>query len=140
MAVVVRAVVGLPWLSRHAKSTELVIVLTMLIFAIAIMDGVTAVLLERPGIVLLWVAAAFVANIALQLAGALAFARLGRRAALTLGLLTGNCNMGLLLATLPPETGFDIVLYFALAQLPMYMLPAVQKHLYRPLLSGSSGD
>ena len=79
--------------------------------------------------------AGFAANIALQALTAILFCWRGWRFALTLGLLTGNTNMGLLMATLPRDTHNDILLYFALAQLPMYMLPALQKHLYRRLLA-----
>ena len=139
LAAAARRMLGLKRLRRHARAVDLVIVATMLVFAIAIMDGVTAVLYERPAVVAGWVLASFVANIFLQVAGALVFVRLGSKAALTLGLLSGNCNMGLLLATLPPGTEFDIVLYFALAQLPMYMLPAAQQYLYRYLHFRSQG-
>src|SRR3546814_18528910 len=63
-----------------------------------------------------------------------AFAWLGRRRALTVGLISGNCNMGLLLAAFPPGTDGDVVLYFAVAQIPMYMLPALLLPLYRRLV------
>src|SRR3546814_15276003 len=89
------------------------------------MDGVTATRAERPGTGALWLLAAFIANPLLQVAGTLAFAWLGRRRALTIGLVSGNCNMGLLLAAFPPGTDTDVVLYFAVAQLPLYMLPAL---------------
>jgi BASS family bile acid:Na+ symporter len=111
------------------------VVILLLVFAVAIMDGVTETLLSRPLTVLLWLAAAFVANPLLQLLGMMAFCWLGRRGALTAGLITGNCNMGLILAALPPEADFDVVLYFAIAQIPMYMLPALILPLYRRLLA-----
>src|SRR3546814_8364921 len=81
--------------------------------------------MTRPGVVAFWLLAAFIANPVLQIVGALAFAWLGRRRALTVGLISGNCNMGLLLAAFPPGTDGDVVLYFAVAQIPMYMLPAL---------------
>jgi BASS family bile acid:Na+ symporter len=43
--------------------------------------------------------------------------------------------MGLLLAAFPPGTDTDVVLYFAVAQLPMYMLPALLLPLYRRLVT-----
>ncbi|SME97705.1 bile acid:Na+ symporter, BASS family [Tistlia consotensis] len=129
-----RRLVGLPRLRSLSGHIDGLVVLIMLVFAVAIMDGVTRTLLERPGTVALWLAAAFVANPGLQLIAALLFRPLGLRRALTVGLLAGNCNMGLLLAALPPGADFDVVLYFALAQLPMYMLPALALPLYRRLL------
>lgn len=122
------------WLAARARQVDGVFVAVMLVFAVAIMDGVTETLFARPGTVALWVAAAFVANPLLQALGAAAFAWLGRRAALTVGLLSGNCNMGLLLAAVPAGADFDVVLFFAVAQLPMYMLPALLLPLYRRLL------
>ncbi|WP_193367671.1 hypothetical protein [Pelagibius marinus] len=133
-AVVIRRLIGRERLPRVATHLDGLVVAVMLIFAVAIMDGVTATLMTRPMTVALWLAVAFVANPALQVVGTLAFAWLGRRRALTVGLITGNCNMGLLLAAFPPGTDFDVVLYFAVAQLPMYMLPAVLLPLYRRLV------
>jgi BASS family bile acid:Na+ symporter len=133
-AIVLRRLVGIPRLTRLATEIDGLMVLSMLVFAIAIMDGVTAALLQRPGVIALWVAAAFVANPALQILGALAFAWLGRRQALTLGLASGNRNMLLILATLPAGVDFGVILFIAVAQLPMYTLPALQRPLYSRIL------
>lgn len=134
----VRAVTTRSWRQAHATQVDGVFVIAMLLFAVAIMDGVGAAALESPFKVAFWLAAAFLANPLLQALGALIFARLGRRRALTAGLLTGNCNMGILLAALPPDAAADIVLYFALAQIPMYMMPAVLLPAYRRLLAQQS--
>ncbi len=136
LALVVKRLTKPGWLRARARQFDGLFVLFMLVFAVAIMDGVTEVILSRPGHAALWLGAAFVANPALQVLGALVFAGLGRRRALTAGLLSGNCNMGVLLAALPPEGNFDIVLFFALAQLPMFMLPALMAPGYRRILGG----
>ena len=134
-AITVRTFIGAAQLVRNAAAIDGVIVIIMLIFAIAIMDGVTATLIERPNIVALWLTTAFIANPALQLLTILCFWTLGRNLAFTAGLMAGNCNMGLMLAALPPDSDFDVILYFAVAQIPMYMLPALLKPVYRRLLS-----
>ena len=136
-AFVIRRIIGRDRLPRVAAHVDGVVVVVMLIFAVAIMDGVTETLMTEPATVGLWLLAAFIANPALQLAGALAFAWLGRRRALTIGLVSGNCNMGLLLAAFPKGTDVEVVLYFAVAQLPMYMLPALLLPLYRRLVGGN---
>ncbi len=105
----------------------------MLLFAIGIMDGVTAIALADPGTVALYTAVSFAANLALQAVGALLFWHLGPARALTIGILTGNCNMGLVWAGLGPTAPFEITLYFAVAQLPMYMLPALLTPIVRRL-------
>ena len=122
------------WIEAHTRQIDGVTVIALLVFAIGIMDGVTAILIDRPGFVLLCIAVAFTANIALQAAGALSFFALGRPQALTVGFATGNRNMGIVLAAIAGRADFDIVVFFAVAQLPMYILPALLKPLYRRLL------
>lgn len=134
-AAAVRKLTGTGRLRAWGSRIDGAIVLLMLVFAVAIMHGVTDAIFARPRVVLLWLAAAFVANPLLQVLGTLAFSWMGLRRALTCGLLTGNCNMGLLLAALPPESDYDVVLFFALAQIPMYTLPALILPFYRRILA-----
>jgi BASS family bile acid:Na+ symporter len=134
LSLAIRKLAGQARLDRYKPEIEGFTVLVMLYFGVAIMDGVTARLLAEPAMVAGWTLAAFIANPILQLIGGLAFAWLGRRGALTVGLMSGNCNMGLLLAALPPRADFDVLLYFAVAQLPIFMLPALMLPLYRRLL------
>ena len=42
--------------------------------------------------------------------------------------------MGIVLAAIAGRADFDIVVFFAVAQLPMYILPALLKPLYGRLL------
>lgn len=133
-AYVVRRVAGPARLARNAARLDGLSVLGLACFAIAIMDGVAAVLLHRPGFFFLCLAVAFLANVVLQGAGWAAFARLGRRQALSVGLMSGNCNMGLVVTVLADRADFDVVVFFALGQIPMYTLPALLLPLYRRLL------
>lgn len=133
-AVVVRRFVSAEALAARAQLLDGIVVAVMLIFAVAIMAGVTDAIFARPETVALWTLAAFIANPLLQLFGIVAFSWLGLRKALSIGLLSGNCNMGLLLAALPAEKDADVLLFFAIAQLPMYMLPVVMVPLYKRLL------
>ncbi len=104
------------------------------------MDGVTAVLLAQLATVSLYLACAFAANIALQILGAALFWWTGPRTALTIGHMTGNCNMAVVLAALADRAPFEVFMYFALAQFPMYMLPAVSLPIYRRILARVGGD
>jgi len=129
-AAIIRRLVGHDRLPRAYPVLDGTVVLVMLVFAVAVMDGVADALAADPGRVALWGAAAFVANPLLQLIGAFVGARLGFQRALTVGLLTGNCNMGLLLAVLPEGGSPGILLFFAVAQIPMYTLPALLRPCY----------
>jgi BASS family bile acid:Na+ symporter len=132
-ALVVRRLVPKHRIARNARALDALSVINLVIFAVAIMDGVTAFAAERPGYVVIATAAAFAANLALQMIGTLAWIRLGMRRALTLGLMTGNCNMGLVMVALGRDASFDVIVFFAMAQLPMYMLPGLLTPLYRKL-------
>ncbi len=122
------------WIDDNATQLDGLAVILLLTFAIGIMDGVMTTLVERAGYVALCTAAAFALNLGLQAAGALAFAPLGRRRALTFGLTSGYCNMGLVLAVLADKADFDVVVFFAMGQLPMYVLPLLLRPVYRRLL------
>lgn len=140
-ALAARQLLGKDRLQQAAAEIDGINVILLVFLAVAVMDGVTDTLAQQPEIVALWLAAAFIANPALQALSALVFCWLSRRQALTMGLLAGNRNMILLLATLPAgadslptESAFGIMLFFALAQFPMYTLPALQRPIYRRLL------
>lgn len=132
-AAIIRRIVPGRLLSDRAEEIDGLSVLMLLLFGIAIMDGVTTLLIRDPGLVALAVGLAFAANIALQAAGAGLFWWLGRRQALTVALVSGNRNMGLLLAALAGTVDAEVALYFAVGQLPIFMLPLVLRPLYRRL-------
>jgi len=62
---------------------------------------------------------------------AFVFARLGGSQALALGLAAGNRNMGLMLAAAGAAVPDLTWLYFAVAQFPIYLMPAMLKPLAR---------
>lgn len=132
-ALVLRRLIGRVRLVAWGRGIDAASVLFLVLFAIAIMDGVTAELIADPARTLLIILGSFAANLGLQAVGAALFWWTGRRAALTVGLVGGNCNMALLLAVLPAEVHPDVPLYFALGQFPIYILPAVLTPLYRRL-------
>jgi len=134
---VVRRLVPAAAIERNARPLDGVSVLIMMVFAIGIMDGVTAFALERPGYVLVATVAAIAADVLLQLAGAAAWRRSRMQGALTTGFLTGNRNMGLVLVALGSDASFEVIAFFAAAQIPMYLLPGLLLPLYRRLLRAS---
>ncbi len=134
VAALLRWRIGATRLKLHAQALDGVNVVLLVLFAVGVMHGVTARFLAEPAQVGLFVAAAFLFNLALQALGALLFLPAGRRAALTVGFLFGYRNMPLPLVVMGAAAPSDFALYVALAQLPMYMLPAVMLPLYRRLL------
>jgi BASS family bile acid:Na+ symporter len=138
VAALIRRLVPRETLQRRSGEIDGIAVAMLVVFALAIMDGVAAAIAERPAFVATATGLAFAANIALQLAGIAVFWWAGMRQALTIGLACGNRNMGLLLAALAGTAEFDVVLFFAIGQIPMYVLPALQRPLYRRILSRPS--
>lgn len=130
-ALLVRRLLGSVRLVRYRDPFDIASVVLLLVFAVAIMDGVADRLAQDPWRVLQFTVAAFAANILLQLIGTGVAAAMGRRSTLTVGFASGNRNMGLLLAVLPADSPPDVLLFFVLAQLPIYILPAVLGPVYR---------
>jgi BASS family bile acid:Na+ symporter len=123
LALAIHAVASRAAIERQKNLLDGIAVVGLLVFAVAIMDGVGRAALTRPGYVAATLAAAFAANAGLQLAGFAAFAWMLRKQALAVALLSGNRNMGLLLAALGAAADFDIVLYLALGQIPVFLTP-----------------
>lgn len=135
-ALLVRWRVKPEWLRANSRLIDGCSVVALVLFAIAIMDGVATKLMAQPDYVILATVSAFIANLLLQALGYMVgrhIFRLGQAAALTLGILTGNCNMGLVMVSLADRAVFDMVVFFAMGQLPMYMLPGLLQPVYRKL-------
>jgi BASS family bile acid:Na+ symporter len=130
-ATVLRRKLGPTFLREKSAIIDGVAVLLMLIFAVSVMDGVRDWLERDPGTVLLYTAAAFAASIALQVAGGLLFFWTGRQNQLSVALCSGNRNMALFMAAAGPALGPEAFLFFAVVQFPIYILPALQKPIYR---------
>ncbi|MDF3073809.1 MAG: hypothetical protein K0S54_1476 [Alphaproteobacteria bacterium] len=134
-ALLVRRLLGSRRLQDASVSLDGLGMLMLVIFAIAIFDGVTEKFLADPLYVLAFVVGAFAAHAAYQLIAVLCFSWMGRRDALTVGFLAGTRNMGLLLAVLPATAEPALFLYIATAQFPIYIMPTLLRPIYRRLLA-----
>ena len=85
--------------------------------------------------VLSLIALAFALSLALTALTALVLARAGLSSAMALGLAAGSRNMGLVPAAAGSSVPDLTWLYFALAQLPIYLLPQMLKPLARRINS-----
>lgn len=135
-----RWVFGAAAIARHPGRIDGAIVLALLIFAVAAMDGITAEAMAEPLRVGGFVLAAFAANLSFQILGAVAFSRLPRRTALALGVTSGNRNLAVLVGSLGAAAPPDVFLYFAVGQLPIYLLPGLLAPIYRRLAGVRSGQ
>jgi hypothetical protein len=128
-AAIIRRVAGRTFIEAQQERIDGLSVMAMFMFAVAAMDGVADHFRANPLLVIELTVLAFTLALGLIAVTALVFRRAGNARAFAIGLIAGNRNMGLMLAA----TGFavpDIAwLYFALAQLPIFLLP----HLLKPL-------
>ena len=119
---------------KNARALDGISVLFVMVFGFGIIHGLPAFVAARPDYVVLVLAASFAANIGLQIVGAALFLWMGHREALTVGLVTGNTNLGLLMVTLADRAPPELLVCFVLGQIPMYFLPVVALPVYRRLM------
>jgi predicted Na+-dependent transporter len=99
-------------------------VITMMIFGIASMDGMTARALAEPRLVVLMLALAFALALGLFALTTLIFRTAGLERAFAIGFSGGHRNMGIMLAA--AGTVPDLVwIYFAAYQFPVYLAPLI---------------
>ncbi|MGY3604223.1 MULTISPECIES: hypothetical protein [unclassified Bradyrhizobium] len=109
-------------LAAHGEVVDGIIVTALLVFAVATMAGIRAQIAADVQAATLCLGLAFACNIALQAAGAVLLpGNLGQR--LTVGLILGNRNVGLVWSALGAAASPRMALYFAAAQFPIYLLP-----------------
>ncbi|WGF89073.1 hypothetical protein [Marinivivus vitaminiproducens] len=130
----IRRFAGAERLARRGRALDGVVVLLMWLFAVAIMDGVTARIVNDPGWLVTCALAACILNFGLCAAGAIGAGLLGVRRALTVGLLSGNRNLGLVVGAMAADAPAEVVAFVAVAQIPIYALPSLLRPITRRLL------
>lgn len=133
LAATARWAVGPARIAAHRVEVAGLNVFLLLVFAVAVMDGMTQRLLGEPLTVLLYAAAAVAESLALQGATFLVLGRMERQSALTACLVAGNHNLAIVWATLGPDDAADLILFLAIVQLPIFVLPALMRRVYRRL-------
>ncbi|MBN8920003.1 MAG: Na+-dependent transporter, partial [Rhizobiales bacterium] len=114
----IRYLAGAEWLDRQRQRVDGLSVVTLFVFAIAVMDGVGALFLARPFFILGMIALCFAIALGMMAATVLCFAKAGREHAFALGLSAANRNVGIMLAALGSALPDLSWLYMGLAQFP----------------------
>ena len=123
LALALRRSIGIARLARNDELLAGLNVVLLVVFAILVMDGVTARLLADPRFIGVLFVTACVSTALLHLAGFALFRRAGAAAAYGAALLSGNRNMGLMLAITAGTAGPAFSLYVGVTQIPMYFAP-----------------
>ncbi|MCC7348140.1 MAG: Na+-dependent transporter [Variibacter sp.] len=129
----VRRLAGREWVTRQKQRIDGLNVITLFVFAIAVMDGVALLMWTRPLFVLGLIALTFAIALGTMAVTALLFIRYGRPRGLALGWSAANRNMGIMLAAMGGVLPDLTWLYMGLAQFPIYLLPVMLHPLVRRL-------
>lgn len=134
VALVLRWLIGRERIERSARIFDGSNVILLFVFAVAIMDGVAARLIADPALVLGFLAAAFVLALTFITLSALIFRLAGLDPALVIGISCGNRNMALMAAALAGVIPDVSWIFFAVAQVPIYLLPWMMKPVVERLM------
>jgi BASS family bile acid:Na+ symporter len=126
-AAMIRAIAGKVWVQRQRQRIDGLSVILLLVFAVAVMGGVTIGFVARPLFVIGLLLLSFMLALGLTAVTTLVFARAGRGRAFALGLACGHRNLGLMLAATGGAVPDLTWLYFGIAQFPIYLLPQLLK-------------
>ena len=107
------------------------VLVLLTVFGLSVMDGVQALLLSQPLLLLQYVLLAFAISLGVQLLTFYVLRFLGSRDAMTACLLSAYRNMGLVAAIAGASLGEHFFIYVGVWQLPMYTLPLLLKKIYR---------
>ena len=135
IAVVTRRTLSPTFLETHASRMDGLMVLGMVGVAVSLMSGLPEFASGNPAFTAIVVATTFTVNIGLQIIAAALFWRIGRKAAVTIGLVTGNTNVALVLAAVSESASYNLLVYFVVGQFPIYMLPLVAVPIYRHVIN-----
>ena len=136
IALIARRIFSPGCLEAQASRMDGVIVFGMVGVAVSLMSGLPEYAAEKPAFTAIVTATTFAINIILQTFAACAFCKLGRRAAVTVGLITGNTNVALVLAAVSQSASYDMLVYFVVGQFPIYTLPLVAVPIYKRIVAG----
>ena len=106
-------------------------VITLTLLALALMDGVTELAIMEPTFVILAFICGFILNPVLQFLGAALFVKSGFRKSLTVGLLAGYRNTGLLIAVLADSVDPMVLTFLAIVQIPTFLMPMISTPVLR---------
>jgi len=105
------------------------------VFTVGIMGSVTELFLQQPEFVWLTLAVSSAVIIVLYLLSTVIFWRLGASTAMAIGLASGNCNLGLMYLVFADQAPLELLVFFAIGQIPLYCLPSMLLPIIRYFLA-----
>ena len=144
-ASIIRFAAGRERIVRRAVMFDGIAVIWMILFLVAIMDGVPALIGSEPATVVVLAVVGLGANFGFSIvvlaAGLMAPQRrnaASARALATVAMFAGNRNFGLVLTALPAPLYVEIGPFVALYQIPIYLTPLVMGPLFNRFIGASA--
>lgn len=134
-AALIKKLMGQTRVHRNAAKLDGISVIFIGIFIVGIMHGVTTTFMQQPWYVLQTLMVSTLLVLALYLVATVLFWRLGPSTAMAIGLVSGNCNMGLMYLIMADQAKLEVLIFFAIGQIPMYFLPSLLAPLIDRLLA-----
>jgi hypothetical protein len=133
IAYAIRRATGQEWLERQKEPIDGLNVIAVFVFSIAAMESVPRNVMADPLFALELFVLVIIVSCALIGLSVLVFLRAGPDRSVPVGLLAAFRNIGLVMATLGSSLPDLAWFYFAMAQFPIYLLPALLHALARRL-------
>jgi predicted Na+-dependent transporter len=137
-AFVFKNMMGRETLVKYAHIIDGWAVILLIIFAVAIMQGLQARIIDAPMDTLVVTGLSFATYVGLMILSGICFlcvgGKIGRQGLVSLGFISGTRNLAIILAVLPPNVDPDIPLFFAVGQFPIYIMPLVLRPVINRLL------
>lgn len=139
-AALLRLGVPLARIERHAPFFDLAAVVMMVIVAVGVTDGLTALIVAEPAKVIEAFIVTAVLSVVLQATAWVIFVRAGVRSAASVALVNGFRNMALLLGLLLGHVDASLQLLLVAGQLQLFLLPVLMRPIYRRLGVYAAGE
>lgn len=133
IAYAIHRIAGREWLERQKEPLDGLNVIAVFVFAIAAMESVPRNVAADPVFAVELFVLVILISLALIGLSVLIFARAGLERSVPIALLSAFRNIGLVMATLGSSLPDLAWFYFAMAQFPIYLLPAVLQPLAKRL-------
>ncbi|MFC3853611.1 hypothetical protein ACFOSD_12250 [Salinispirillum marinum] len=130
-ATVLKKALGQARIDRNASIIDGLSVIFISIFIIGMMDGILAWSMQQPLIALSVLLVSTLTIFGLNALSSLLFFREEPATALAIGLVSGQANLGLLYLTLADQVSINVLAFFALGQIPLYVLPMIERPIAR---------
>lgn len=130
-AALTRRFISFERIERNAAWLDAAMVLVIIVIGAGVTDGLRAVIAARPSVVFEYFLGTLVLNALLQTLTWCVFAGRGARLAASAALAGGCRNMALLIGVLAGKVEPDVQLLLVMAQVQLFLLPALMRPVYR---------